>query len=365
MTSSHDRHPTVATTPLISIIVLNWNGEKYLPFCLDAIAKQTFTDYEVIVIDNASNDHSVDNIEQRWPSFQVIRLEENLGFAAANNLGARTARGNWVALLNNDAYPRPEWLENMVKAIQNYPMFSFFASCILQANNPHLIESAGDIYNVSGLAWPRSRNAEYDKIQLDTDEVFSACAAAALYKREAFLQVGGFNEKFSSHHEDVDLGFRLRLQGYRCLLVPEAVVLHVGSASYGAQSDRVVYQVNRNLVWSFVANMPGWLFWKYLPVHILSNLVFLFYYTFRNQARAIWQAKLDAIRGLPATIRERKLIQKNRKVESNEISQAMDHNWLNPYTLGNNAEKIRRLGRALGLDPKREARLNHQDERQR
>jgi GT2 family glycosyltransferase len=251
----------------------------------------------------------------------------------------------------------------MMKAIQNYPMYSFFASCILQADDPDLIENAGDIYHISGLAWPRRRNAIYNETPLETDEVFSACAAAALYKREAFLQVGGFNEKFFSHHEDVDLGFRLRLQGYRCLFVPEAVVLHVGSASFGFQSDKVVYQVNRNLVWSFVSNMPGWLFWKYLPAHIISNLIFLLYYTFRHRASAIWRAKFDALRGLPAAIEARKLIQKNRKVKDAEISQAMDHNWLNPYTLGNNAERIRRLGRALGLDPQHEARLNQQDER--
>jgi GT2 family glycosyltransferase len=362
MNSSQELHPIVAS-PLVSIIVLNWNGEKYLPRCLDAIAKQTFTDYEVIIIDNASTDHSVDHVEQHWPGFQVVRLDENLGFAIANNLGAKIARGNWVALLNNDAYPRPEWLENMMKAIQNYPMYSFFASCILQADDPDLIENAGDIYHISGLAWPRRRNATYNETPLETDEVFSACAAAALYKREAFLQVGGFNEKFFSHHEDVDLGFRLRLQGYRCLFVPEAVVLHVGSASFGFQSDKVVYQVNRNLVWSFVSNMPGWLFWKYLPAHIISNLIFLLYYTFRHRASAIWRAKFDALRGLPAAIEARKLIQKNRKVKDAEISQAMDHNWLNPYTLGNNAERIRRLGRALGLDPQHEARLNQQDER--
>jgi GT2 family glycosyltransferase len=360
MTGSHELHKNLAP-PLVSILVLNWNGEKYLPRCLDSIVKQTFTDYEVIVIDNASTDHSADSIEQRWPGFQVIRLEENLGFAAANNLGAQVARGNWLALLNNDAYPSPEWLESLLKAAQNYPMYSFFASCILQANNPHLVESAGDIYNISGLAWPRGRNAAFDNIRLEIGEVFSACAAAALYKREAFLQVGGFDQKFSSHHEDVDLGFRLRLQGYRCLFVPEAIVLHVGSASYGTQSDRVVYQVNRNLVWSFVANMPGWLFWKYLPAHIISNLVFLFYYTLRNQANAIWRAKLDAIRGLPAVFRDRKLIQRNRKVGSAEISQAMDHSWLNPYTLGNNGQKIRRLGRVLGLEPKPAGRVNHQD----
>jgi len=353
---------SITVPPQVSIIILNWNGQEYLPRCLDAIAKQTFTDYEVIIIDNASTDHSVDHIEQRWPGFQVVRLKENLGFAIANNLGANMARGNWVALLNNDAYPRPEWLENMVKAIQNYPTYSFFASCMLQANNPNLVESAGDTYHISGLAWPRSRNALYENVRLETEEVFSACAAAALYKREAFLQVGGFNEKFSSHHEDVDLGFRLRLQGYRCLFVSEAIVLHVGSASYGAQSDRVVYQVNRNLVWSFITNMPGSLFWKYLPAHIFSNLIFLFYYTFRNQAGAIWRAKLDAIRGLPAAIRERGLIQKNRKVRSAEISKAMDHSWLNPYTLGNNADTIRRLGRFLGLDPAQETILNHQDE---
>lgn len=334
--------------PLISVIVLNWNGEKYIQRCLDSIAAQTFTDYEVIVVDNASTDHSADDIENRWPGFRLLLLDENLGFAKANNLGAQIARGQWLAFLNNDAFPSPAWLEKLVNAIHGHPQFSFFASCIVQENHPDLIESTGDVYNICGLAWPRDHNAPCAQARPEADEVFSACAAAAMYNREAFLQVGGFDEDFSSHHEDVDLGFRLRLAGYRCLYVPEATVWHIGSASYGAQSDRTVYQVQRNLVWSYVTNMPGHLFWKYLPAHIFSNMVFLLYYPLKGQIGPAWRAKLDALHGLPDALRRRRNTQRNRSVEPEELSRVMDHSWLRPYLLGKNAHKIQRLGRLFG-----------------
>lgn len=337
--------------PVVSIIILNWNGGKYLPRCLEAVKAQTYPDYEVLVVDNGSQDGSVDGIEAGWENLRVIRLERNLGFAAANNLGARGARGRWLVTLNNDAYPAPDWLANLVGAAENVDdgSFSFFASKMVLANNPDRVDGTGDILHSSGLAWHRDHNRPVGEAVHAQEEVFSACAAAAMYRREEFLNAGGFDERFFSHHEDVDLGFRLRLRGFRCLYVPSAEVAHVGSASFGLESDFTVYQVHRNLVWSYFSNMPGFLFWKYLPAHLLANVVFLVFYTLRGQGKSIWRAKWDALRGLPEALRKRRAVQGTRVVAPGEIDRLLDHGLLSPYLLGRRAGKIKKISGSIGL----------------
>jgi GT2 family glycosyltransferase len=336
----------IESQPLVSLIVVNWNGEKYLPRCLDGIFSQSYPESEVILIDNASSDHSADDLEIRWPGLQVVRLEKNIGFAAANNMGAHIAHGRWLALINNDAFISPSWLEEMLKAAQENEDYAFFASRIIQVGDSDRIDGTGDIYHVSGLAWHRQYNQPSKQAILVPDEVFSPCAAAALYDRRSFLEAGGFDEDFISHHEDVDLGFRLRLRGLRCMYVPEAIVEHVGSASYGKESHETIYRVHRNLVWSYFTNMPGVLFWKYLPAHLLANLVFLLYYSLRSLGKAIWRAKLDALRGLPNSLRKRKMVQRTRNVEIKTIDQMMDHGWISPYILGRHSKNLRK---AIGL----------------
>jgi len=307
---------------------------EYLPRCLEALSSQTFKDFEIVVVDNGSVDGSAAYLKTHHPLVTVIELEENLGFAVACNIGAQQSQAKWLALLNNDAFPEPNWLAALMNAVERCPEFSFFASRLIKAAEPTLMDGVGDSYHISGMAWRRYFNFPVGGINHRFEEVFSPCGAAAFYDRDAFLEVGGFDEDYTSYHEDVDLGFRLRLQGHRCLYVPDAVVKHIGSASYGVQSDSQVYHGHRNLVWSYFQNMPGWLFWKYLPAHLIANLIFLLYYTFNGHPRAIWRAKIDAIRGLPVALKKRKEIQKSRKVSLNEISTAFEHGWLEPYLLG-------------------------------
>jgi GT2 family glycosyltransferase len=162
--------------------------------------------------------------------------------------------------------------------------------------------------------------------------VFAPCAAAALYRRDALVKVGGFDESYFAYLEDVDLGFRLRLAGYRCLYVPDAVVRHVGSATTGGQrSDFSVYHGHRNLVWTYFKNMPWPLFWLYLPQHILLNFVSIVYFALRGQGRVILRAKWDALKGLPRILKERRRIQKSRRVSSSELRRVMTKGLLTPY----------------------------------
>jgi GT2 family glycosyltransferase len=335
--------------PIVSIVVVNWNGLKFLDKCIAAIKLQTYHDMQLIIVDNASTDGSVDDIEKKWPEVKLIKLDSNTGFALANNIGASQAVGEWLAFVNNDAFLVEDWLEQMLKATTLYPQYSFFASRLMRSSGDEIVEASGDVCHVSCHAWHRDHNKPLEGIQRSAGEVFSASAAAALYNREYFLEVGGFDERYFSHHEDVDLGFRLRLRGYRCLYVPEAEVKHIGSASFGVESDRTVYQVHRNTVWTYFKDMPRRLMWKYLLAHVIANLIFLIYYTLRGQWKAIWLAKIDALRGLPAILRQRRIVQESIQIDDVSILNVLDRTWLGPYTLGVRSKRIMRLARILGI----------------
>lgn len=319
------------TQPEISILIISWNSAAHLPRCLASLASQTYSNFEITIVDNGSKDNTASHLKDVYPDLDlnIKRLETNLGFAIANNIGARLARGKWLALLNADAFPEPDWLERLHEAAKTHPN-AFFTSRQIQADNPTYLDGEGDIYHVSGLAWRKNYNLPVYPLN-ETQEVFSACGAAALFPRQDFLDAGGFDEDYFSYHEDVDLGFRLRLRGLRCLFVPQAIVHHVGSASTGKRSDFAVYHGHRNLVWTFFKDMPSTLFWFYLPLHIAINFFFLIYFSFKGQGRAIWRAKWDALRGLPTTLKKRQAVQRERKVSIAEIHRAMSRNWLTPF----------------------------------
>ncbi len=312
-------------TPLISIIVVAWNSKLYLSHCLSSLSRQTIQDFEVILVDNGSTDNSLDSMKSQWRDLHLVveRLNENLGFAVANNIGVRLARGKYLALLNADAFPEPNWLEGLLKAAEDNPQFTFFASRQIQANAPELLDGTGDAYHVSGLAWRQNYNRPAAENGAQPSEVFSACAAAALYLRDDFLKVGGFDEDYFSYFEDVDLSFRLRLTGGRCLYVPQAVVHHIGSASTGNDSDFSIYHGYRNLVWTFFKDMPTPLFWMYLPRHILMIVYKSAVFLIRRKRSIILKSQLDAFRALPAILRKRKRVQQMRTISSKEILRVM------------------------------------------
>jgi GT2 family glycosyltransferase len=322
-------------SPQVSVILVTWNSGEYLPRCLDCLEAQTLKNFEIVLVDNGSKDGSLEGLKAKHPglALRLERLSENRGFAAANNIGARLAHAPWLALLNADAFPEPNWLKMLLQAAEQNPKFSFFACRQIKTDKPELLDGAGDAYHVSGLAWRQLEGWPVDRFGLEMVEVFSACAAAALYSRQAFFQAGGFDEDFFSYFEDVDLSFRMRLQGFRCLYVPQASVLHIGSASTGRVSPFAIYHGHRNLVWSYIKNMPATLFWLYLPLHLLMNIFFLLSFSLQGQPGAIWRAKRDAFRRLGSMFRKRNEIQSQRKVSSVELYRQMEQNWLAPLII--------------------------------
>lgn len=315
-----------------SIILINYNSSAILYQCLEHLWEQTYKNFELIIIDNGSKDPPSPSLLERWPNLQIRieYLKENKGFAFANNYGARIAKGEWIATLNPDAFPEPNWLEQLVQATSQYPN-AFFASRQLQAQFPHLLDGEGDTYHVSGLAWRRNYGAPVMP-KNQPEEVFSACAAAALYPRKTFLEVGGFDESYFAYHEDIDLGFRLRLRGLKCYHIPQAVVHHIGSASTGKSSPFAIYHGHRNLVWTFFKNMPPPLFMIYLPLHLLLNFYSLFYFTKKGHRNTIIKAKKDALRGLRIILEKRKIIQRERIASTWEIYELMDKGLFSPIT---------------------------------
>lgn len=316
----------------IAVIVVNWNGGEDLRRCLESLAVQERPADRVLVVDNGSSDGSLERALPALPGAEPLRLGRNTGFAAANNAGLRACPDcDWVALLNPDAFAEPGWLARLAAAAESAPEYSFFASQLRRAGDASRLDGAGDVYHVSGLVWRRGHGAPVPA-QDAPREVFSPCAAAALYRRDALLDVGGFDERYFCYLEDVDLGFRLRLRGHRCLYVPDSVARHVGSGSSGRDSDFCVYHGHRNLVWTFFKDMPGALLALYLPQHILMNAAGVAVFAARGRARVILKAKWDALRGLPAVFRERRRVQAQARVGGRALRRMMARGWLAPYS---------------------------------
>lgn len=326
--------PPEKTIPFFSIIVLFWKGHQYIQQSLDALNQQTFRDFEIILIDNASPEPLPDGLLENYPNLRIrfSRQDQNLGFAGGNNLGASLAKGKYLALLNSDAFPEPDWLENIQFAIDHYPGH-FFASKQIMANSPDRLDGEGDVYHTSGLAWRRSYNRPVSESQSVEGEVFSPCAAAGIYPKEGFDLVGGFDSDYFSYVEDIDLGFRLRLAGYKCIYLPTAVVYHVGTGSTGLKSELSTYYGHRNLIWTFFKNMPAVLLVLLTPLHLALNLGLVILSVFQRRGAVMFRAKVDGFRTLGPVLRKRKEIQKNRKVSIFELLSAMDTNPFSPLAL--------------------------------
>ncbi|WP_337958516.1 glycosyltransferase family 2 protein [Candidatus Accumulibacter vicinus] len=312
--------------PKVTVIIVNWNGERFLDRCLSALLAQTVAPHEILLVDNASSDGSLDLV-RRFPSVRLLAQDRNLGFARGNNLAIEeaSAESEWIALLNPDAFVEPRWLEALLLATRDYPAFEIFGSKLVAAADPAILDGAGDAYHVSGLVWRRGHGAPVTSVSEQVREAFSPCAAAALYRRSALVEAGGFDEDFFCYLEDLDLGFRLRLAGYRCLYVSASVAHHVGSGTTSGQhSDFAVYHGHRNLVWTYVKNMPWILFWAFLPLHLAMNLVALLVFSWRGQGLTMLRAKRDALKGIPDMWRKRRSLQSTRIATVREIWRLMD-----------------------------------------
>jgi GT2 family glycosyltransferase len=299
---------------LVSVVVPNYNGAAYLADCLNSIRAQSYEPLEAIVVDDGSTDGSPDLVDASYPEISLIRLKKNSGFAHAANEGMKAARGETIALLNNDAVADPRWIEELVGALRRHPNAGSVASKILLLNQPGMLNSAGDVFRRSGV--PDNRGAwETDHGQYEEEaEVFGASGAALAYRRDMLADIGFFDERFFMYCEDVDLAFRAQLTGYRCVYAPKAIVHHRLSASGGG--TLASYYCGRNFVWLLARDLPA-AAWRRQWPRILVTQIGLALQALRHArepaARARLQGQLAGLIDAPGLIGERRAFAANHR----------------------------------------------------
>jgi N-acetylglucosaminyl-diphospho-decaprenol L-rhamnosyltransferase len=310
------------TPPTIVVIVVTFDSRRFFPRLKAALEAQT-TPYELIVVDNASSPEQRPRAEDLPAHARIIQSETNLGFAAANNRAAAMSDRAYIALLNPDAFPEPNWLQALTATAKTDPRIASVGSTQIMSEAPDKYDGLGDCYHASGLPWrggygqPRADNPPPE------GEPFSACAAGALYRTSAWREAGGLDESFFCYCEDVDLGFRLRLLGWRAVQATGAVIHHVGGGSSGARSAFAVRYGTRNRTWTFVKNTPGLLFWLMIPAHVLALLMFLLISPLRGTGGPTWRGASEALAGLGPVMRQRAQVQRTRKARISDIAAAM------------------------------------------
>lgn len=295
------------------------------------MSDQRFRDFEVLLLDNGSDQPLSTDLREIFPAINLtmMRSDKNIGFAGGNNFAAKHAKGDYIVLLNADAFPQPDWLENIHRACLDHPSY-FFASRLIKANDPTILDGEWNVYHASGLAWRRNHAKPLSQAYPHQRPVFSACAAASIYPHSAYEAISGFDEDFFSYMEDLDLDFRLQLSGHPCLYLPDAVVRHVGAGSTHSRSGFMLRHGHRNLIWTFIKDMPGAIFWLLLPWHILANLIYFVLSFLLKEGSELRRGKLEALKSLREVWQKRKQVQQSRKVSAWSIAKQLDWNPLSP-----------------------------------
>lgn len=290
---------------LATIIVVSFNSRRWLPRMCTALAAQTEPRWRLILLDNGSRVEERPHQDELPAGSLLIQCEENLGFAAGNNRAAEDALTPYLIFLNPDAFPEPDWLAHLLALAARHPEAGAIGSTQLRADQPGIYDGLGDVLHASGIAYRSAFGAAWQPAP-PLGETFSACAAAMLVRREAWEAVGGFDPSYFCYFEDVDLGFRLRLAGWRVLQCPDARVAHVGGGVAGARSPFAAYYGARNRTWTFCKCMPALLFWPLLPSHLLASAAAVTVASLRDRTWAPWL-------GLIAGIKSARLIWRARK----------------------------------------------------
>ncbi len=301
--------------PLVSVIVINWNGARHLPPCLDALAAQTYPHLEVIVADNASTDGSQALVREQYPGVTLLALPENRGFTGANNAGIKASLGEIVILLNNDTEVAPDWAAELVSAFARHPEAGSAASKMLLFSRRDTFHTAGDFYRVDGL--PGNRGVwQQDAGQYDREEyVFGACGGALAVRRAVLEAVGLLDDDFFFSAEDVDFAWRAQLAGFRCVYVPTAVVYHHLAATGGDVTAS--FYNGRNFLYLLAKDYPADLFRKHWRAVVGRQLRILgeALRAWRGEAaRARLRGIIAGLWGLPRMLRKRRAVQASRRV---------------------------------------------------
>lgn len=302
--------------PVACLAILNYRGRALLHDALCSVTAQRFDSYEVVVVDNGSDDDSVAWLREQWPSVRVVALERNVGVTAALNAMVRAAGDvQFVALVNNDVELDPDWLGHLVETLRAHPQAAAAAGKLLRYADRTTVDRVGDELHWSSACNGRG-SGEPDRGQFDRpEEIFSVGGAAALYRMEALRRVGVFDERFFAYLEDVDWGFRARLAGYGARYDPRALGLHHGGATLGEINPFSLYHLRRNQVWLVAKNYPLGSLLRHGPAVALFNVRAFAGGLSGPYAGIVLRAYRDALVGLPRALRARRAIQRGRQVD--------------------------------------------------
>lgn len=280
----------------VSIVIPNYNGKQYIKACMESLEKQSYKDFEIILVDNGSLDGSRSYIKENYPDINVIFLDKNYGFSYAVNVGIKQSNAEYVVLLNNDTEVDKDWLGNLVRCIEKDKQIFSCSSKMIRYNERHLIDDAGDEYCI--LGWTRKRG---DGMPVDlyneTKEVFSSCAGAAIYRREIFAKIGYFDELFFAYMEDVDISYRALIYGYKNIYCSDALVYHIGSATTGSTrySSLKVKLAARNNIYVQYKNMPRLQRWLNKPFLLLGRLIKYMFFVKKGFGKEFLEGTREAL----------------------------------------------------------------------
>lgn len=309
---------------MIAVVVPNWNGREHLSECLHSLRNQEsgIENLEIIAVDAGSTDGSLELMQKEFPDIEIVRVGFNKGFAGNVNVGIKKAieqGAELVALFNNDAVANKNWLKYLLKTATLNGKTGIVTCKFLQAQDRKRFDSTGEQYSVWGLPFPRGRD-EIDKGQYDsTEEVFGASGGASLYRVKMLEEIGLFDEDFFAYYEDVDLSFRARLAGWKVVYEPKAVAFHKLGATSSKVPNFARFHTVKNFQYLYLKNMPGRLFWKYLPRFFLAYALIFANCLRRGQLLVFLKADAMASVKLPGTLLKRRRIQRTRKVSSRYI----------------------------------------------
>ena len=292
--------------PLISVVVPNYNGAGYLEKCLRSLQAQSGGNMEIVVVDNASQDASVEIAQKIAPGAILLRESRNLGFAGGMNEGIRSSHGEWIAALNNDTELAGDWLAECTNAIQSHQDAAFFACKVLDFSDHKRLFSAGDCYLRGGIGYRRGQEQQDREDFHGECEIFSASGCAALYRKNVLEEIGGFDGRFFAYLEDVDLGLRLQAAGHRGYYLPKSVVYHHGAATSGGEFSRLAVRLRtRNSLLLLFKNMPILFLLRCSPMIILTQLSWLMRVVAHKRVISYFRGLGGAFVIAPAIIRER------------------------------------------------------------
>jgi GT2 family glycosyltransferase len=299
-----------------SVIIPNWNGAAHLPACLNALQRQTLSDFETLVVDNGSRDASLALLAGEYPYVKVIALPANVGYAGGCNAGLRAARGRTLVVLNNDTEVEAGWLAELLSALERHPDAGMATPKVRLWDDRARLHTAGDYVRTNGI--PDSRGVwQLDEGQFDREEyVFGAAGVAPAYRRAMLERIGLFDADFHSYCEDVDLSWRAQLAGYKCVYVPRSVLYHKVSAT--GSGPIASFYVARNTIWTLVKNLPPAL-WRRHRKEIVAAQLRRFVDALRAwrgvAARATIRGQFAGLVGLPRALQKRRSIQATRRAD--------------------------------------------------